>query len=260
MCTDLHILVVAEERPHSLASMNYTAPQFAQRTVAPDPNPEQMGSPQILLDNTNQNTKTRIAEDFFGILADSGELTSIESYFDLYNKELKRLRVGITPLFSGLHTKTHEDLMHIRDIVFKSRMEPRSVVRAHIRPSLANEDDISLDRIVDLTVRLWLMINVRDDGLSMSLWRPQQSARWDESDSLDTFLAHQFPISTTKLDLKQSRLEMTFTVAYMVRTCKLQVKWTDDLVNHLRLDRKPGSKELFIFPHKAFLVAHLKNG
>lgn len=239
-----------------------SATQYAQRSVASSTNPVpnlQLPS-QTLLDNTNEYTKRQIAQQFFGIPADNGDLSSLKLYFDFYNKELRRLRIGITPLVASLDTKVHRDLMHIRDIISNSRTESRSVVRARLRPDLTTEDDLSLDRIVDLTIRLWLMINVRDDSLSMSLWRPQQSARWDESDSLDTFLAHQFPTSTTKFDFKQSRLEMTFTVAYMVRTCRLQVKWTDDLVNHLRLDRKPGCKEMFIFPHKAFLVAHLKNG
>jgi hypothetical protein len=244
--------------------MDRIAPQSAhpgQRSAALSTNPEQELQSQSLLENISKSTKRQVAEKFFGILADSGELSSLKLYFGFYNKELRRLRVGITPLVSGLDKKTHKDLMRIRDIIFDSRNEPRSAVRARLRPNTATEDDLSLDRMVDLTIRLWLMVNVRDDSLSMSLWRPQQfSARWDESDSLVKFLAHQFPTSTMKLELKQSRLEMTFTVAYMVRTCRLQVKWTDDLVNHLRLDRGPDAKTLSIFPHKAFLVAHLKNG
>lgn len=246
----------------SMASikMDRSAPQSTQRSVTPSTNPEQNLPSQTLLDNTNENTKRQIAQQFFGISADSGNLASLKLYFDFYNKELRRLRVGIKPLVASLDTKTHRDLMHIRSIIFSLRTEARSVVRARLRLHLTTDDDLSLDRIADLTIRLWLMINVRDDSLSMSLWRPQQSARWDEPDSMDTFIARQFPTSSTKPELKQSRLEVTFTVAYMVRTCKLQVRWTDDLVNHLRLDRKPGSKELSIFPHKAFLVAHLKNG
>lgn len=244
-----------------LASMDQAAPQSPRRNIAAGGNTEQQLPPQRLLDIIDENTKRQIAEQFFGILADSDELSSLEPFFDLYNKELRRLRVGITPLVSDLHTRTHEDLMHIRDIVFKSRTELRPVLRDRLRPRLSIKEDASLDRMVDLTIRLWLMVNVRDDSLSMSLWRPQQfSARWDESDSLVQFLAHQFPVSTTKLEPKQSRLDMNFTVAYMVRTCRLQVKWTDDLVNHLRLDRGPDLKTLSIFPHKAFLVAHLKNG
>lgn len=170
------------------------------------------------------------------------------------------LRVGIALPVPYLNTKTHESLMYIQDVVSKFRSEPRSVIRKRLYPDLAMEE-ISIDRVVDLTIRLWLMVHVRDDGLSMRLFTPQQfSARWDESDSLERFLADQFPLSTTKLDMRQSRLEMTFTVAYMVRTCRLQVKWTDDLANHLRLDRGIEAKTLFIFPHKVFLVAHLKNG
>lgn len=228
---------------------------------APDTSHQQELPSQTLLENIDESTKRQVAESFFGILTDNGELSSLKLYFDFYNRELKRLRVGITPLISHLGTKRHKDLMHIQDIIFDSRTELRSVVRARIRPDLATDDDLSLDRMVDLTIRLWLMINVRDDSLSMSLWQPQQfSAQWDESESLVEFIAHQFPTSITKLGPKQSRLEMKFTVAYMVRTCRLQIKWTDDFVNHLRLDRGPDAKTLSIFPHKAFLVAHLKNG
>ncbi|KAL1882866.1 hypothetical protein Daus18300_000504 [Diaporthe australafricana] len=241
--------------------MDRNALESAQGCVTTDPGPKQELPPQALLENTNEDTKRQIAEHFFGILAESYEPSSLAPFFDFYHKEVKRLHTGITPLVQGLHTKTHKDLMHIRDMVSNLRTEPRSNVRQSLHPNFATENDMSLDRLVDLTIRLWLMVNVRDDSLSMKLWTPGQfSARWDESDSLDTFLSHQFPPSTTKLQLKESRLEMKFTVAYMVRTCRLQVKWTDDLVNHLRLDRGPDVKTLSVFPHKDFLVAHLKNG
>lgn len=167
------------------------------------------------------------------------------------------LRVGIAP---SLNTKTHETLLHIQDVVCKSRSEPRHVIRKRLQSDL-EMDELSIDRVVDLTIRLWLMVHVRDDFLSKRLFTAQQySMRWDESDSLETFLADQFPQSATNLDMRQSRLEMTFTIAYMVRTCGLKLKWTDDLANHLRLDREINARTLFIFPHKGFLVAHLKNG
>lgn len=170
------------------------------------------------------------------------------------------LCVGIAMPVPYLNTKTHEILMYIQDVVSKLRSEPRSVIRKRLHPVL-EMDEPSIDRVVDLTIRLWLMIYVRDDSLSLRLFTPQQfSARWDESDSLEKFLADQFPLSMTKLDMRQSRLEKTFTITYMVRTCRLQLKWTDDLANHLHLDRGVDAKTLFIFPHKAFLVAHLKNG
>lgn len=216
---------------------------------------------QTLLETANEDTKRRISGHFFGLSGDSDDISSLEPFFDFYHKELKRmLRVGIAPPVPNLNIQTHETLMHAQDIVSKARSEPRSVVRTRLRPVLGM-DELSLDRVVDLTIRLWLMVHVRDDSLSMRLFTPQQSsASWDELDSLENFLADQFPVSTTKLDVRQSRLETTFTIAYMVRTCRLQVKWTDDLANHLRLDRGNDTKTLHIFPHKGFLVAHLNNG
>lgn len=218
-------------------------------------------SSQNLSETANEDTKRKISAGFFGNSRDSDDTSSLEPFFDFYHKELKRmLRVGIALPVPYLNTETHETLMYIQDIVSKSRSESRSVIRKRLHPRL-EMDELSIDRVVDLTIRLWLMVHVRDDGLSMRLFTPQQfSARWDELDSLEKFLTDQFPLSTTKLDMRQSRLEMTFTIAYMVRTCRLQLKWTDDLANHLRLDRGIEAKTLFIFPHKAFLVAHLKNG
>lgn len=240
--------------------MDVMVPQSDQRNTASVPNHGHILTRQTLFDSTNEGTKREIAERFFGAIADNGDVHALKQYFDFYNKELRRLRVGITPLVSGLDTKTHKDLFYIRDIIFDSRAESREAVRARILPKIPTEDELSLDRMVDLTIRLWLMINIRDDALSLSSWRPQESsARWDEPDSLVKFVALQFPTSTTELEIKRSRLKTNFTVAYMVRTCRLQVKWTDDLVNHLRLDRGPNAKMLSVFPHKAFLIAHLRN-
>lgn len=235
--------------------------QSSQPLVPSNLNPGTKSPSQNLLETANEDTKRKISNHFFGISGNSDDTSPLEPFFDFYHKELRRmLRVGIALPVPHLNTKSHETLMYIQDVVSESRSEPRSAIRKRLHPGL-EMDELSIDRVVDLTIRLWLMVHVRDDSLSMRLFTPQQfSARWDESDSLEKFLADQFPLSTTKLDMRQSRLEMTFTIAYMVRTCRLQLKWTDDLANHLRLDRGIDAKTLFIFPHKEFLVAHLKNG
>lgn len=240
--------------------MEQRGPQSGQNNTAGVANQEHQPPPQSLSDVTSETTKRQIAEQFFGINTD-GEKLSLGPFFDLYNRKIERLRVGIKTLdlISSLDTKTHEDVMHIRNVAFESRNESRAVLRERLRLHLPKDGATSLDRMIDLTIRLWLMINVRDDSMCMSLWRPQQSAQWDELETLETFLAHQFPKSVTNMTLKQGRMERKFTVAYMVQTCRLQILWTDDLVNHLRLDRGPHAKTLSIFPHKAFLVAHLKN-
>lgn len=169
------------------------------------------------------------------------------------------LRFGITPPVPHLNEQTHETVIHAQSIVSELRSEPRSVVRTRLHPDLGM-DELSIDRVMDLTIRLWLMVDVRDDGLSKRLNTPQQfPVRWDEFDSLDKFLADQFPLSITRLDMRQSRLDETFTVAYMVRTCRLRVRWTDNLADHLRMVLGVDAKTLFVFPHKGFLVAHLKN-
>lgn len=133
---------------------------------------------QYLLETANEDTKRRISGQFFGISGESDDVSSLEPLFDFYHKELRRmLRVGIAPPVPNLNMQTHETLVHTQEIVSKARSEPRSVVRTRLRPVLGM-DELSIDRVVDLTIRLWLMVHVRDDSLSMRLFTPQQfSAR-----------------------------------------------------------------------------------
>ena len=220
-----------------------------------------MSQPQSLLDSPNDETKSRIAYVFFaGTSFDAAEAASWQEYFTYYEREIRRLSIGVvrsTPgTIPGLAAKTHDDISHISQVLSRTRMVSRDKVRDELLSRFRDSDSVDIDRAVDLTVRIWLMINIRDDDMSVRM--PQKnSIQWEDDVSLSTLIATHLPTSLLQVPSRQSRLSPQFTVANMVKLCGLQLKWTESLEDHLRLDRR--SKELWIFSYKDFLLKHLSN-
>jgi len=115
-------------------------------------------------------------------------------YFKYYERELKRLRLGVPSLssssssraLSNLTIKTHGDILAICDILSSRCDEPRWKVRDEIKKkllpssslasspgppgggppsspsgSLPPDEDLPTDRSINLVLRLWLMLNVQ---------------------------------------------------------------------------------------------------
>ncbi|KAK0611215.1 hypothetical protein B0T14DRAFT_607352 [Immersiella caudata] len=215
---------------------------------------------QLLQDTPNTSSKTLILAAFFGV-ADSPAtyIAQHSSYFSYYEEEVKRLRIGIlhsTQPISNLAAKTHQDIAEICLTIKKFRSCPRTQILDQLRAKFPNEQDLAIGRSIDLTVRLWLMLNIRDDALGVRT--PHKTAiNWRDSLSLERVLQEEFPESPPEPWKRQTRLSPLFTVANLVLVCSLNIKWTESLGDHLRLDMR--GKTLWVFPHKAFLLAHLRS-
>ncbi|GAB1317971.1 hypothetical protein MFIFM68171_08181 [Madurella fahalii] len=218
---------------------------------------ELQSMPNNLLNPPNNDSRNQISLAFFGDGETGYKPDLYGPYFNYYERELKRLRIGVSKsswAINSLAVQTHADVLTFCNILASERNDLKSAVIAKIKGLIPGVDDLAIDRSVDLTIRLWLMLNTQDDQLS--LLSPQRlSIKWDNDLQLMEFVNRQFPTSTTKLGVRESRLSPSFTVASMVKLCNLHLEWTDSLETHLRLDRR--SKTLWIFPFKDFLVAHL---
>jgi len=223
----------------------------AQSVLVPVANIEM---PQSLLENPDKRTKDQIIDCFFGRTEEGNPHPDLELYFDYYKREISRLRAGVSPQLSTLAAKTHVHLLHIREVLSQQRCRQRSEIRKDLQVYFQTKDHRAVDRSIDLTIRLWLMINVRDSALA--IWTPEQPRlQWDDNWSLEKFINSQLRSSSTILSYRDSRLDPSFTVANMIRMCDLQVRWTEYIDDHLRLDRR--RKVLSVFPLKSFLVGQL---
>ena len=127
-------------------------------------------------DPITEATKAAILEAFFDAPENNSQDETHKSHCDYYKRELKRLRIGITHssrIIDSLAAKTHNDIPQICLLLKDSeRTQIPSPFHRSPQPKLAskfpagsttNTTLLSIDRSLDLTARLWLMVNVLDD-------------------------------------------------------------------------------------------------
>lgn len=193
----------------------------------------------------------------FAARYDTARQSVWDSYFAHYNRELSRMQSGISciqPIPIGLAVKSHEDVIYIVQFLLEQRHTTKSDLKERLSIRFPGANEFAIDRSVDLVVRLWLMLNVRN--VDEPVRTPHKVAiHWDNDQSLLDIIHTQFHASSSVLDSTKSRLHPSFTIATMVQVCGLKVKWTDSLEDHLRLD--PRKKEIWIFPGKDLLMKHV---
>jgi hypothetical protein len=109
----------------------------------------------------------------------------------------------------------------------------------------------SLNHTIDLALRLWLVLNIRDDEYAPGA----HSIQWDDNVSLQTFIVQQFPKPRMIRDLSQKMFDFVlpdnFTMVKLKRYSRIKVHWTYDLSEHLDLDKDHWI--LKVFPLKYYV-------
>lgn len=201
--------------------------------------------------------RIEIGRCFFGDQFQAKDLKAFKAYFRYYDSEIEMLQFGSSPLSrqsTELAAKTHGDILFIARTLQQSEAKTRPAVRHSLQTRFQDTTDIALNRSIDLTIRLWLSINVREK--TFRALKPQTPAlEWNDASTLRDFLWGLFPRAKWDLQAREGRLHPYFTVANMIKICGLRLDWTDSLEDHLRLDRR--HKILRIFRYKCCLTAHL---
>jgi hypothetical protein len=203
--------------------------------------------------------KLRVCHEFFNPALRRESLPEYDDYFRYYETELALLRVGASRLTwqdSGLAAQTHEDILIIKRELAANIHLTRPEIRHRLASKFQGAEKLNINRSIDLTLRLWLTLNVREPAYKLQT--PQTPVlQWDDSTTLSSFIASQFPKARWHLDVRACRLDPYFTAVNMVRICGLKIEWTDSLEDHLRLDRR--QKVLRMYPHKCCLQGYLES-
>ncbi len=178
---------------------------------------------------------------------------SIHYYFDYYEEEISLLRLCASPALwqaGHLAAKEHEDIIAI---VQALRAHPGGTRREFVEQlsgRFPEESASNIERSIDLSLRLWLMINIREAQYqSLRPWSPP--VEWGQDDALNIFIQALFPRSRWQVSLRESRLDVFFTTVDMVDICGICIHWATFLTDHLRLDRR--RRVLSVFAHEEIL-------
>lgn len=211
---------------------------------------------------TGHSISTDLGHEISTVFFGSGALSLVsnqsESYFAYCGREIARISIGQrrSPTQDSERTsQLQSKIVQTWKTICARRTEPKRGIVHHLRSQFHDENDTSISDYVDLTIRLWLMLNVRSTNTLVRV-PPKRSICWDMGASLEDVIKTQFTMPGLAVHASRRRIDPAFTAVNMVRLCGLRLRWTDSLEDHLRLDRR--SKELHIFGYKWFLNAHLQ--
>lgn len=182
--------------------------------------------------------------------------------FGLRNSQLHEPNTSLTTLWNyysktnalGLHdggrhiaVRTHRDVIDVAYLLKAgaTRGYLKEMLRSKLKTTHANEDEL-LENTIDLVASLVVMCNC---GISSHGFSGSTEIHW-KSGSLGEFLAKYFgdrPI----LAHEKVKLEQTFRARNFGRITGLEIIWTDNLLDHLRLT--DDDTKVHVFHHVSFL-------
>jgi hypothetical protein len=208
--------------------------------------------------NPTIETKKFVIETIFESRSNTTRNGLFDRYFKYYVEELEMVQFrGITQMapVTPLAVKTHADILVVIREIQTSCLLPKCKLRDKLRVHFPEAEDPELNASIDLALRLWLMLNIRDPRLKLQAPRTPILA-WGETLPLRDFIDHTFPRSKCQIGVRDSRLHPSFTAAFMVEVCDLHLEWTDCLADHLRLDRR--KRALRVYSYKECLQSALE--
>jgi hypothetical protein len=175
------------------------------------------------------------------------------AYVDYIASELDQVR-HYKHLFAA---QTFDALFSIIRILRNNLSTPyRDLVRTLQSEFLDSSPEV-IRRSVELSVRMWLTINTHTSVIFVGpISAGDMPVDWNEDLSLEQLIRSSFgkrvrlqPQSDT------SKFDPTFTAAYLVNTCGMRLRWTNDINSHLSFDLN--RMLLTVYRHKACLAGHL---
>ncbi|CAI6293469.1 unnamed protein product [Periconia digitata] len=178
---------------------------------------------------------------------------SYASFFQYFHREISQLQ-PYRRYFAV------QDLKGLFGIVRMLQMNPKqskSRIVEQLSSHFSNAEPTALHRSLELSVRLWLTINVNSTTIAVGPTFPDESPlEWEPNLSLHDLVERQFGQGIQANGKgRRWQIDATLTAAYLVNNCGMSISWTDSISDHLRFD--PTSQVLSIYRHKVCLANHL---
>ncbi|OAA73485.1 hypothetical protein ISF_00386 [Cordyceps fumosorosea ARSEF 2679] len=202
----------------------------------------------ILDANIADSTKAALEKafwDYEGAHLDLPEV-DLKRYWACYHNECAKA------LYEGgqhIATRTHQDVIECTRMLRDGH--DREAVKEYIRSKLTtlhmNEDEI-VENSIDLAASVLLMMNFCSYSSGYS---SRRALNWNNSSSLQALLQDYFHDGSGAETRENIRLEKIFTAHNLTRIAGLDVIWTDNMLDHLRLT--DDDRRVHIFHHASFL-------
>lgn len=190
--------------------------------------------------------RQKIAEGFWNTPND--QITDLDSYFKYYGNQC-----NIMALHDGGHftsVKTHNDILRIAQLLKEPVRRERVSCRFLDRKSPTVPDREQDGRSIDLAARLLLMVELGRFDHAVPLISPPIGCQWSEG-TIKDHIASCFPEKPV-LGHEGVKLGTIFNAPNIERIAGIEIVWTDNLADHLRLTSN--DKQVAVFHHASFLL------
>jgi len=165
---------------------------------------------------------------------------------------------------SRFATDNFESIAQLMHTLRDSSAIPLSELILHLKSRFLNTDENDIRRSIELTIRLWLTLNVNSAAIAVGpILAHAGRLEWSTDQSLNALIASQF--GTTKAEKSGLSYSISkylptvnpdLTASNLVNICGIKLNWSDNLADHLNYNRK--CRMLTIYKHKICLINHLK--
>jgi len=183
-----------------------------------------------------------------GIENTRGNIFEDDAYFEYFETQCRLARQHDHP---EIQVCTHRNIC---DIVRQLKAgEDREKIKAELSlkaNSIQDNSERFLSNAIDLTVRLWLMVHI---GYVHPGVTGQTALSWQKGclkDCVTVHFQHQRILTDTV------KLEKGFNARNIERIANVTIRWTTNLVDHLKFTEDGNNSILHIFHHAAFLTYH----
>ncbi|KAF2183597.1 hypothetical protein K469DRAFT_784833 [Zopfia rhizophila CBS 207.26] len=177
----------------------------------------------------------------------------LQAYFKYYTQQAD---LFMHDAAQHVLVRTHRDIVKISEILKQNpgQREVQNKTCAQVFPNKAIGQGEALSASIHLAIRLLLMVDV---GNIPSGFSGHRASQWEQG-TLRQFLSTRF--SYSPIPQGRVRLERIFTARNIERFAGIELRWTNNLANHLRLsDSEHDKLELHVFHHVSFLVMQQQN-
>jgi hypothetical protein len=184
----------------------------------------------------------------------------IEDHYLAFFNYLERTLQVLRPYASKFATQEWNGLLSMIATLRNNRTITKQALKEKVTKEYLNTSDDSVVRSLELAIRLWLGINVCSKDLSVGPRNPRDcQIHWRDDQSLTDLIAAQFSQKPNNTGTAKVLLNESFTAVNMRHICRLNIRWTDNLVDHLRLEGPRGQRSLSIYRHRLNLLNHQKS-
>ena len=159
---------------------------------------------------------------------------------------------------SSFAAQTLDSTLAIIDEVRQNPAVTREDIARIIAQKHSESESDAVLRSVELAVRAWLTLNIRSDELTLGpVYAGTSRVDWPHYTTLKQSVGFRFPQSKAPDPPDKIPMNPEFTASFLTKGCGVRILWTDNLADHLILNRH--NMVLTLYQHKICIFNHLQS-